>query len=498
MIGVRPRAVRILIGAGLAMQLIAGGWAWSVALLERGYNYDELLRTHSLWMTSQGMVPYDDFFECHPPYFQLLSWLIAIRGESPETLTLLRVFASIGSLLFLASLWTTIRGFSPDHGPIIAIGLLAIAFDPYVLAFLLEFRVDAWAYAALGWSVWGLERKKMGVGTFGATTTFASLLLCPKLLLLAPLIILGRAFAAPARSAEWASLTARYGAGVILSVLAFLGLIWSLGINLHHWFELAFAYHRDFNSQTEFGFGLATELPRHMVPLTLVVGGTVVRLGVLLGRRERPSALEIGVALFLMIQPIVVGYPWMQYVAPWYLWGSVFAGLGLATVERRFPWIAAALALALVGHSTYLGQSQARSYGRMRLASGQRLMFDMLLRVTKPGDYVYCFPHCHPLFRRDVSYGWFDTHDRTGYATERLMKNRGDLAIRFTPSAYAAELARHPPSLVALGPEGEVKYFLPGQNNVVKQYVNQAPFELARVGDFLVLVRPDRLKNLEP
>lgn len=52
---------------GLTVLGLAGMAAWGVGVVFQEYNYDEMLRAHSVWLTARGFRPYHDFFECHPP-----------------------------------------------------------------------------------------------------------------------------------------------------------------------------------------------------------------------------------------------------------------------------------------------------------------------------------------------------------------------------------------------------------------------------------------------
>lgn len=71
-------------------------------------NHDELEHCHAAWLIYQGKVPYQDFFEHHPPYFwYILSIFYYVAGESPAVLYWgrgLMLLALCGSLCMLAQL----------------------------------------------------------------------------------------------------------------------------------------------------------------------------------------------------------------------------------------------------------------------------------------------------------------------------------------------------------------------------------------------------------
>ena len=91
----------------LVATLIAGIGAWGVGVHFQGFDYDEVRYAHSVWLTAQGLRPYHDFLDCHPPYFALLSPIFRIYPSEPSAaLWTLRLLSAIGNLLFLAGLAT--------------------------------------------------------------------------------------------------------------------------------------------------------------------------------------------------------------------------------------------------------------------------------------------------------------------------------------------------------------------------------------------------------
>jgi len=62
-------------------------------------------RTHSIWLSSQGLRPYRDFLEIHPPYFAILAPVLRLPAGDPGAWLLwLRVSGAVGNLLFLGGL----------------------------------------------------------------------------------------------------------------------------------------------------------------------------------------------------------------------------------------------------------------------------------------------------------------------------------------------------------------------------------------------------------
>jgi hypothetical protein len=58
----------------------AGSWF----LVHRRFDIDELEHAHAAWCVAQGLIPYRDFFEHHPPALYLLSAPL-FRAMSPAT-----------------------------------------------------------------------------------------------------------------------------------------------------------------------------------------------------------------------------------------------------------------------------------------------------------------------------------------------------------------------------------------------------------------------------
>ena len=186
--------VRVEIVA-LVLTIACGLVAWAAGLGSLGYDYDEVMRAHSIWLTAQGLHPYRDFLDCHPPYFAILAPVF--RGNSVDPCTalwILRLVSAAGNLLFLGGL-AALAALSVTSGrPRLwgFLGLAAVAFHPTILPFLVEFRIDGWAYALTTWSIYRFRlRRARAFREFelALVTGSSSLLLCPKLALLSPLIL---------------------------------------------------------------------------------------------------------------------------------------------------------------------------------------------------------------------------------------------------------------------------------------------------------------------
>ena len=190
-LGVRPVEKR---GAILVLTIACGLATWAVGLGTSGYDYDEVMRAHSIWLAVQGLRPYRDFLECHPPYFTPLSPVVWIYPADPcALLWSLRMLSATGNLLFLGGLAALGASLVASGRMWASLGLTVVAFQPAILQFLVEFRIDGWGYALAVWSIYRFLRLPRGDYRnfeLGAPDRDRIAAVLPQLGLLPPLIIL--------------------------------------------------------------------------------------------------------------------------------------------------------------------------------------------------------------------------------------------------------------------------------------------------------------------
>src|SRR3954462_9972389 len=187
----RPSFLAIAEWGMLAVSIAAGVFAWGIGIVHRGYDYDEVQRAHSIWLAAQGLRPYTDFFEVHPPYFVLLTPILRGWTDPCAALSAMRLFSGVGNLAFLGGLVALGRASSPGNRRWTWLGVAFVASHPKVLDFLVEFRIDGWGYALAVWSLVGFIRRpgvRWRFAAFGVLSGIATLF-CPKLAILPPLVV---------------------------------------------------------------------------------------------------------------------------------------------------------------------------------------------------------------------------------------------------------------------------------------------------------------------
>ena len=271
--GSSPRAgqasIRVPLAQALVMRaeiailvatMITGIGAWAVGIQFQGYDYDEVRYAHSIWLTAQGLRPYHDFLDCHPPYFALLSPIFRIYPNDPSTaLWTLRLLSAIGNLLFLGGLAALGARSLPSARHWAWIAVATVAFQPAILEYLVEFRIDGWGYALAVWSIYRYRRLERGAYRgfeLMVLTGTASLLFCPKLALLPPLIIVFDAFLGwdSVRVGVRSGVACLLGATVAIALFA-LYLNWH-GIGFSRTFQSVVRYNAISNSNMGVRYGL--------------------------------------------------------------------------------------------------------------------------------------------------------------------------------------------------------------------------------------------------
>ncbi len=237
----RARRIELVL---IAVVVACGLTAWGIGAIERGFDYDEVQRAHSVWLASRGLRPYHEMFEVHPPYFVLLSPLLGTGADPCGMLMRLRLFATLGNLAFLAAL--VALGARSENRRWACLGVACVAFHPAVLDFLVEYRIDGWGYALAAWSIWGFEHSPYRHGrfaTFGVLSGIATVGLCPKLALLVPLVVL---FAWVRERPGWRRMAwegLSFVGGLAVAGVLFTAYLAANKIALDHVYALLFRYH---------------------------------------------------------------------------------------------------------------------------------------------------------------------------------------------------------------------------------------------------------------
>ena len=479
-------ALGLLIACGLA--------AWGVGLRTAGYDYDEVIRAHSVWLAARGLRPYNDFFECHPPYFRLLVPVIA--GQA-NPLPALRGLALVGNLLFLGGLGALGASLVPDARRWAWLGVAVVAWRPEVFAFLVEFRIDGWGYALAAWSLYRHHRRGSGIYRdfeLGLLTGIATLFFCPKLTILPGLVVLIGQFLAGNTVRRGGLALGAYLAGVGGATLIFLGFLVQQQIEIGRMVQLLIRYHAINGSNSGFHFGLLDSIRANRLPLGLILAGVAAWTGHCLIRRVRPGNYEVALLLWLILQAAGVANPYKQYYAPWFLFASVllgFIGLGLRGWGR---WVGLILFVSACLGTGRGAIEVAWNWAKVDEAHDQERLTRWIDQVAGPDDRVVVSPPLHPINRRDTFFLWFNTADPSGFDSERILTRLPSYRDDVTGEHYRAELEAHPPALVLLGGSWRMVAYPAGQQRALAAFLPGRGYRTITRGPLQFAVRPDRLE----
>ena len=493
----RGPIVRVEVAA-LALTIACGLASWALGLRTRGYDYDEVTRAHSTWLASQGLRPYNDFFECHPPYFALLAPVVRGRADPLDALFALRVFGAVGNLLFLGGLAALGASLVADGRRWAWLGLAVVAFHPAVLEFLVEFRIDGWGYALAAWSLY--RHRRLAPGAYrefelGVLTGIATLLFCPKLTILPALVVAFgqvRHWKSPRRALR-AILAYAGGAGVAAG-LFFLFLAWQ-GIDFGRMSQLLVRYHAIGSSNASFHLGLFRGILQQTTLAWVVLAGFLAWGIDRLRRRAWPGAYEVALLAWLAAQALLVAYPYKQYYAPWFLFAAGylgFLGQGSSSWLRRarmVPFLAACMATGLGAVRT------AQDWSQLGEARAQGRLIRWMNQVAGPEDRVVASPPLHPVDRLDTFFVWFNTSDPGGFDSERILSRLPSYREDVAPGRFLQELEAHPPALVVVSGDWRMVPYTAGQHAALAEFLPRRGYRMIRAGPAQFAVRPDRLER---
>lgn len=479
----------------VALVVIAGGIAWGIVIMHHGYEYDEVLRAHSIWMTSQGLRPYHDFFECHPPYFALLAPLARSQTDPGSLLVTLRWVAAAGSFLFLAGL-AAMAATSAGSGRLVAIlGTALVAFHPAVLLFLAEFRIDGWGNALAVWSiVWFLRSRRPGRYIwFSLGTGIATLLFCPKLALLPPMILVFEQVKTRSslRNALWAFGTYALGIGIAGGLFWLWLVVNRIDVNLV--FAYLVRYHALSNFHSALGHGLLREIARRPILSVPILAAVVTWTIHCVRARSLLAAYPAALILWLAIQAALVSYIYKQYYGPWFLFASGFFPYLVPVLKAVPKHAATAVFFGLCVLSISASAVTAHTWVNSTDSRTHETILRIMNKVTNPTDRVVAAPPLHPIYRRDTLYVWFNTLDPAGYDTEKIMDGIPLVHELASDQQYRLELRAHAPALVVLWPDTYPRR----QKAVLQEFLRERGYLRSAIGNVPFAVRPDRFEQFQ-
>ncbi len=485
----------------LLLATAAGLAAWSHGIIARNFDHDEFQRAHSVWLASQGLRPYTELFEVHPPYFILLTPILRTCSEPCDALRALRLFSMVGNLAFLGGLIALGWSAQARGNRWAWLGVAFVAFHPRVIDFLVEFRIDGWGYAVAVWSLVVFlrgSRTPWRFATFGLGSGIATLLFCPKLAILPPLVV-GFELLRPAIRAAL-RLGGAYVAGGAIAGLLFALYLTLNRIAVDRTYLLLFRYHTLSNTHSAFRHGLLRQIADAPILIVPTVLGMLLWVVDTLKRRAIVDAYPPAVGLWLMLQALLVAYPYKQYYAPWFLFASVFVIILGRALEQLWGWLA---------HLAFIGACLATIFAAGVADFGighspnrfQCAAIRVMNVLARSDDRVVAPPSEHPIVRGDVFFLWFNTSDPMGYDSERILEELGPYRREVSREQNRAALEANPPAFVVLDAGPFAARYPEGQWHALLDYLPRHGYRVVRLrglgsGLLRLALRPDRYQEL--
>jgi hypothetical protein len=323
-------------------------------------------------------------------------------------------------------------------------------------------------------------------------TGVATLLLCPKLALLAPLVVAAELAPGWRSPRRWARPAGAYMLGAGLAAALFALYLAAQRIEIGRVYLLLFRLNALINAHSSIRFGLARMILRGPIPLAAIALGAACWVVGWARRRAWPDTYHPALAAWLIAQAALVASPYKQYFGPWLLFGASFVGFlgqALATRSRWLGMLACGLACGLsVAATVGLMQLIRQHGGRKAHCEAIRWMN----RVARPEDYVVAEPFIHPVVRRDCSFAWWST----GYNIREVLDAMPSLRAYVSEARYRAELEAHPPAFVSLpSPNNPYVQYPERQSAVLSAFLLERGYVAVRHGIVRVAVRPDIVKD---
>jgi hypothetical protein len=378
------------------------------------------------------------------------------------------------------------------------LGVAFVAFEPRVLDFLVEFRIDGWGYALAAWSLVGFLRRpgaRRRFATLGALSGIATLF-CPKVAFLPPLIV---GFALLKEWQSWREALrsgAAYGLGLGLAGLAFASFLAANRIPLDRTYLLLFRYHTLSNAHSGYHRGLLRQVvgaPFLVAPIAL---GALAWAWDVARRRSLEDVYPPALGLWLAIQALLVAYHYKQYYAPWFLFGSAFVILLGRALDASWRPLGALAFFAACGTTLVATLSIAQLWERADRARRECAAIRAMNVLAGPDDRVVAPPPNHPIARHDAFFLWFNTSDPDGYDSGRILAELGPYRELVSPEHDRAALEAHPPAFVVLDAGPFAAAYTAGQWRALLDFLPRRAYRAVRMGALRMALRPDRYQRL--
>jgi len=441
-----------------ALILVVAAAALIAAILNRAFDYDEVEHAHAVWLISHGLKPFYDFFECHPPFLWYPhSWLFRVLGDSYDVLFIFRFIATLGQIAFLVgvikNVRLSLRQFrEPVTLPVSFAALAAVVMlsHPDNFDYPFEFRIDAWPNAVLLLAIHRYRVRRalaFRSSVVLAASAMAAVLCSPKLIVFVGLFCVASLATDDQRLRRLAGMLAGGSGMVVLGV----GALLLAGLNPISVYRVALLYHHVLNKEGAFNHGLFQVIfLEQPVPRDIVIAA-VIAWAVVARRRMLRMPFEIAVIGFLVLQLVLVGFPYKQYIAPWFMLAVAVVPY-LEVLARRWRLLHSAL---LAAAFLYAGSSMVGAYrlyaDRHDGSDDFRARRQLGALVPRDG-YIVGSIETMPLLRRNSFYQLVNSLAGNSYDGTRVMQGLGisPFSEKFTTDSARQQLEAHPPDLIIL------------------------------------------------
>jgi hypothetical protein len=241
-------------------------------------------------------------------------------------------------------------------------------------------------------------------------------------------------------------------------------------------------------------YGLLRNIITEEALLLAIIGGVVSWLAYHWRVRSLPEGYESALAVWLVLQVFLVAYPYKQYYAPWFLLASGFVVYVYRDVANLLGSARLLVLLTMCGLTVAADWKTVKGWTDIAIAQKDQAIIKWMNRVTRPRDRVVASPPLHPIDRFDSFFIWFNTLDRSGFDSERILEHLPIYHKFVTPERFRAELEDHPPALVVVSGDWRIVPYTGGQRKAVSEFVRRAGYIGVTVGNARFALRPDRFQ----
>jgi hypothetical protein len=461
----------------LAVPLATALLAWGSGLLRTGFDYDEVMQAHTIWLIAQGLVPFRDFFECHPPF----AWYpfvpaLALLPDGPDMLFGLRLLSALGNAAWITALFAAARAARPGLRAewLVVAGAIA-ASHPMAVYLGAQFRPDAWVWAAALAALARAIRLRAGfrrAAELGAAGSLCALAL-PKLALLFPAYV---AFDFVSRIREpLARELAGYAVGIAAGIAMAVGFLFAVGIDPRVAWDLSITYHAYVAVHYGWARGLWHEVTTDIPSLGVALVGLLASATWLRHVRQAPNPFELAVLATCALQLWLVPFPYVQYAAPIFVLSAIFApycGEWAAWLAARRPVAPRAILACACAIATALAVRPLVLIWRSGDAARQSDFQHAVLELAPSDARIVVPPPFHPIARRDAFYALIHTWMPSGLTSEETLRR---LALpnhqRVGIAAYREQLEQSRPAVILFTTEGRETLYSPEQSAAIAGYL---------------------------